>query len=117
MDNVTISIPSTASKFPDGWVLDNIAMVRKALIFDRMFPAFTTMANESTKGLLRWRHGHPTEVRTKFLQMNPWLLPNNITTHFERIATALTNFIRSDASSNENIVGDAFVAETYFVVH
>ncbi|KAH4054783.1 hypothetical protein HBH70_046080 [Parastagonospora nodorum] len=118
LENVTINAPSTGNTFPsNGWGLDNITMVRITLVFDYIFPAFTTKINDTATGILRWRLGHPTEVRTKILPMNPWLLPNNITRHFERLATALTNVIRSDPSSNELVAGDAFVNETYVVVH
>jgi hypothetical protein len=118
LENVTISAPSTGSHFPEhGWGIGNGTMLITTLVFDRMFPAFTTVADETARGLLRWRLGHPSEVRTKLLKMNPWLLPNNVTHHFERLATALTNVIRSDLSSTELVVGDAFTNETYVAVH
>jgi hypothetical protein len=118
LENVIINAPSAGSHVPEhGWGVDNGTMVITTLLFDRMFPAFTTVANETASGLLRWRLGHPTDVRTKLLNMNPWLLPHNITRHFERLATALTNVVRSDANSNELLAGDAFIDETYVAVH
>jgi hypothetical protein len=117
-ENVTISGPSTSPNSTElSWGVSNLTMLETALIFDRMFPAFTTIASNSTEELLRWRLGHPTDVRTKLLKWNPWLLPNNITRHFERLATALTNVVRSDSNSNELVAGKAFVAETYVAVH
>jgi hypothetical protein len=118
LENVTISAPATEAKFTDlGWGVSNITMISTTMIFDQMFPAFTTVAHDSLDGLLRWRLGHPTQVRTRLLKMNPWLLPNNVTRHFERLATALTNVIRSDPDSHGFVAGKAFVAETYVAVH
>ena len=73
------------------------------------------MANTSSEPLLRWRTGHPTQVRTKILDFNPWLSPNNITRHMERMATTITNAIRSSTSS-ESILGQAFDNEIYVEV-
>jgi hypothetical protein len=116
--NVTISVPSTDSNISHmDWGVSNVTMVKTVLIFDRLFPAFTTVANDSERALLRWRLGHPTEVRTRLLDTNPWLLPGNITRHFERLAMALTNAIRSDSASGEPIAGDAFSEVTYVAVH
>jgi hypothetical protein len=118
LEDVTIRALMPGPDFPaSGWGLPNSTMVMTTLIFNRMFPAFTTVANDSTQGTLRWRLDHPTKVRTTRLMMNPWLLPNNVTKHLESLATAMTNVIRSDPSSRENIIGDVFIAETYLVVH
>jgi hypothetical protein len=118
LENVTIKAPTTGANFTDlGWGVSNTTMVNTVLIFDQMFPAFTTVGNNSGDGYLRWRLGHPTQVRTRLLRTNPWLLPNNVTTHFERLATALTNSIRSDSNSHDFVTGQAFVAETYVAVH
>jgi hypothetical protein len=118
LENVTINAPSTDSNtFEYGWGISNVTVINTALIFDRMFPAFTTSNNDSASGVLRWRLGHPTEVRTKLLKMNPWMLPNNVTRHFERLTTAVTNVIRSNSYSNEFLAGDAFITETYIAVH
>ena len=116
-ENVTLSPPPTDidnSSLP--WGLSDTTMINTVVVFDRMFPAFTTAANDSTRPLLRWRLGHPSQARTKMLDMNPWLAPNNITKHFERLTTALTNVVRSDTASSASIAGSAFVNETYIEV-
>lgn len=118
LENVTISAVSANSTSPDViFGLKNGTMLSTVLAFDPLFPAFTTVTNDSTDALLRWRIGHPTEVRTRVLTTNPWLLPNNVTQHMERLATAFTNLVRSDSSSNEFVPGSAYVAETYVAVH
>jgi hypothetical protein len=50
------------------------------------------------------------------MDWSPWLLPNNVTRHFERLATALTDVVRSDPNSNEYLAGNAFITETFVAV-
>jgi hypothetical protein len=117
LENFTIHAPSAGlNTSEDKWGIDNFTMINTIMIFDRMFPAFTTNTNDSALEVLRWRLGHPTEVRIKVLKTNPWMLPNNVTRHFERLATAVTNAIRSTSYSNELLAGDAFITETYVAV-
>jgi hypothetical protein len=116
LENVTIAAPSTGEHFPAwGWGVNNNTMLFTVQVFDRLFPAFTSVANISSIPILRWRTGHPTQVRTKILNFNPWLLPNNITHHLDRLGEAVTNVIRS-ASSSEFIPGQAFDNEVYVEV-
>jgi hypothetical protein len=117
-ENVTISAPSTGPNFPSlGWGVSDDTMINTVMVFDRLFPAFTTISLKSTESLLRWRTGHPTLVRTKVPSMNPWLLPNNITNHVERLAAALSNVIRSRSTNDESVIGTALTIETYILVH
>jgi len=88
--------------------------LRTVIIFDRMFPAFTTIGNSSIN-VLRWKTGHPTQVRSKRPEINPWLLPNNITNHIERLVDAMTSVIRA-SSNSEQVVGKAFDNEVYVSV-
>lgn len=112
LENVTIAAPSTGENFSRwGWGVSNDTMFQTVLIFDRLFPAFTTIGNDSDDAI-RWRTGAPDEVRTKRPEINPWLLPNNITHHVERLVQAMTNVIRS-SSSSELITGTAFDNEVY----
>jgi hypothetical protein len=112
LENVTIAAPPTEKNFSQwGWGLNNDTMFSTVLIFDRMFPAFTTVGN-SSEHIVRWRTGNPTQVRTKKPDFNPWLLPNNVTHHMERLADAMTNIIRS-APGSEMIMGKAYDNEVY----
>jgi hypothetical protein len=80
-----------------------------------IFPAYTSSANESAPPILRykvWQSGAPWH---QFLDFNPWVAPNNVTTHMERLATALTNVIRS-APSREDVEGHAFSKDTFILV-
>jgi hypothetical protein len=116
LENVTIAAPPTERNFSTwGWGVNNDTMLSTVMIFDRLFPAFTSVLNATSVPVLRWRTGSQTEVRTKILDFNPWLLPNNITHHLERLGTAITNVIRS-SSSGETIEGKAFDNEVYVEV-
>ncbi|CAN9085709.1 hypothetical protein B0T12DRAFT_342594 [Alternaria alternata] len=114
LENVTIAAPSTGEEFSEyGWGVNNFTQVYTIMMFDRFFPAFTTTAENATP-LLRWRTGSLTEVRTRHLDFNPWLAPNNITHHLERLTTSMTNTMRS--LSSEMVHGLAFDNDTYVAV-
>ena len=116
LENVTISAPAvdeTSSTL--GWGVNNDTMFNTVVVFDRIFPAFTSLTNDSEIPVLRWRTGSYDIVRTKFPDFNPWMLPNNITRHMERMANSITNIIRS-SDSGELVYGQAFDNETYVEV-
>ncbi|CAA9956480.1 DUF3176 domain containing protein [Pyrenophora teres f. maculata] len=116
LENVTISAPQTSQSFPEyGWGVSNDTMLNTVLIFDRIFPSFTTSTNESDVPVLRWRTGSPTLARTLFPEFNPWLSPNNITQHMERMVNSITNAIRS-STSGETVFGHSFENEIYVEV-
>ncbi|CAA9956483.1 DUF3176 domain containing protein [Pyrenophora teres f. maculata] len=116
LENVTITVATTedgreVSEF--GLFNDTASTVIQG--FNDIFPSFTTMVNESAPSILRfktWRSGAPWSQTPYF---NPWLAPNNVTQHMERLATALTNVVRS-ASSRQNVDGLAFSKETFITV-
>ncbi|KAL7770150.1 hypothetical protein CFE70_000083 [Pyrenophora teres f. teres 0-1] len=116
VENITISAPQTGNDFPEyGWGLNNDTMLNTVTIFDRMFPAFTSTANDSDIPVFRWRTASYSTVRTLFPDFNPWLPPNNVTRHMERMANAITNAIRS-SDSGEMVFGQAFNDEVYVEV-
>ncbi|KAF2790159.1 hypothetical protein K505DRAFT_409961 [Melanomma pulvis-pyrius CBS 109.77] len=84
--------------------------------FDNIFPSFLTAETPSADAFLRFSirpNGDPT---SKLLEFNPWLPPNNVTRHMERLATALTNTIRSSSTNNQWLFGTASSKETYVEV-
>lgn len=112
-ENVTIAAPPTEQNFsPWGWGINNDTMLQTVNVFDRMFPAFTTTLNSTKEEIFRWRTGSVTQVGTKKLNFNPWLLPNNITHHLKRLVESVSNVIRSDPS-NEMVKGKAWDNEVY----
>jgi hypothetical protein len=84
--------------------------------FTDIFPAFTTAISTSDEPVMRykiWKTGSPYNRKVDF---NPWLAPNNVSRHMDRLATAMTNVIRS-AASKTIVNGSAFSRETYVSIH
>ncbi|ENI06971.1 hypothetical protein COCC4DRAFT_133662 [Bipolaris maydis ATCC 48331] len=116
LENVTIAAPPTDQGFPEyGWGVNNDTMFNVVLVFDRIFPSFTTSTNYSETPVFRWRTGNPTIAYAKIPKFNPWLVPNDIPRHLERMTSSLTNVIRS-SSSGESVYGKAFDTEVYVKV-
>jgi hypothetical protein len=84
--------------------------------FTDIFPSFTTAINESSQPLMRWNTWRSGTPWIQKLEFNPWLAPNNISGHMDRLARAMTNVIRS-ALSKEMLAEEAFIQETYVAVY
>jgi hypothetical protein len=80
--------------------------------FQEIFPAFYTSVNETARPMMRWKTWQNGPAWNRVLDFNPWLAPNNVTRHMERLATAMTNVIRS-APSKTMLEGNAFSKETF----
>ncbi|PVH93592.1 hypothetical protein DM02DRAFT_220929 [Periconia macrospinosa] len=80
--------------------------------FDDIFPSFLTAINETAKPNWRVKAWISDNKFHRLVKRNPWLPPNNITLYMERMATALTNTLRS-SSSMEMVEGPAYTIETY----
>jgi hypothetical protein len=82
--------------------------------FDDFFPSSYTAANISTTPILRYRN-YDSGPTVRELKFNPWQYPNNITRHMERMASAMTNSIRS-SKSKEMLEGEAYQREPYITI-
>jgi hypothetical protein len=100
-----------------GYGVTNETMVDLVFIFDQVFPSLITVADPTAQPFLKVRTSFVDRVMYRAFKFNPWLAPNNVTSHMERIATAITNVARSEPGSNEFIAGQAFVSETYVQVN
>lgn len=80
-----------------------------------IFPSFSTVANQDANPIMRFKTWSDGVAWNRRLDFNPWSAPNNITRHMERMATAMTNVVRS-AKSNQMLDGDAFSKENYVSV-
>lgn len=92
-DNVTIECPSG-----EIFGASNDTALLAILMFDDMTPSIYSASNETTRPILSYQYFKASpSLRT--LDINPWIAPNNVTLHMERLATALTNQIRSSRSA------------------
>jgi hypothetical protein len=112
LQNISIESPSTPNKH---FGLENATAMWTIQIFDDFLPSWTTVANDTEESILRFKFANNDAPNWRKLQFNPWLAPNNITKHMERLATALTNGIRS-SNSSESIRGNAYDTQTYVSV-
>jgi hypothetical protein len=96
--------------------VDNTSASNVIMIFDQIFPSYYTDLGPSAKPLLRFLDGYdgPTFREMDF---NPWLAPNNITRHLERLASAMTDTMRSNIDSNEMIPGRAYNMEKFIYIN
>ncbi|KAH7113751.1 hypothetical protein B0J11DRAFT_619199 [Dendryphion nanum] len=83
-------------------------------IFQDIFPSFYT-AGGNNQSLLLFREttfttGYP---RLRVLKNNPWISPNNITHHMERLAIGMTNHLRSYGANMNTTEGLAFEREIF----
>ncbi|PVH91779.1 hypothetical protein DM02DRAFT_545137 [Periconia macrospinosa] len=117
-ENVTIRAPR-AFKSSDiiEYGVVNSTFTKVASVFDDIFPSYYTATSPSSIPILRYKTYITNAPFQKTLDFNPWLgaANNNVTLHMERLATALTNVVRS-VPNNPRISGDAFSTVTYVEV-
>ncbi|CAN9090268.1 unnamed protein product [Alternaria alternata] len=92
--------------------ISNETVFRVMGVWDDFFPAFYTTNDSTQQPVLRFKN-YPLGASTRFLDFNPWLAPNNVTHHIERLASAMTDAIRSNGESREMISGKAYNIEKF----
>lgn len=112
-ENVNLRPPSTEGGLPE-YGVSNVTALSLALVFSNIFPSLTTTGKAYSRGPLM-RLPNFKEQTIRQLEFNPWLPPNNVTSHMERLATSWTNALRSSAS-RQMIPGRAFSKERYVSV-
>jgi hypothetical protein len=112
-ENVTINMPLSRGETLQ-YGLSNQTAFSVIALFDDIFPSWTTTKNASATPLLRYVISLSATIMRP-VEFNPWLPPNNVTSHMERLATALTNSVRS-STSKKMIPGMAFERENYVAV-
>jgi hypothetical protein len=96
--------------------MSNGTVTNVMLLFDMFIPSFLTTRHNATDLILRYKTWMAGPAFSRTLQVNPWLAPNNVSAHMSRMATALTNQIRTVGSGNEDVRGIAYSQEVYIHV-
>lgn len=121
MQDIIIT-PSPSSRTGSGhiianetYTLSNTTASNVIMIFDDYFPSYYTAASASEKPQLRYKN-FLDGPSLRQLPFNPLLAPNNLTRHMERLASAMTNVVRSSKDSKEMLRGEAFNRENFVSV-
>jgi hypothetical protein len=118
--NITFELPTSEYPRSNGTVfnttygVNNVTAFKIMMILEDFFPSYYTVANASSDAVLRFKD-FPEGPSTRYLDVNAWQAPNNLTHHMERLAQALTNVMRS-SSSKLMTPGEAYNKENYVSV-
>lgn len=118
--NITLQAPQSPFRPQDvadnktTFGLSNITAYGVLAVFDDFLPSSYTAEDISTPPMLRYKN-YFDGPSTRHLEFNPWLAPNNVTRHMERLATSMTNVIRSSVSK-EMVIGEAYSKENFVEV-
>jgi hypothetical protein len=116
-ENITISAPASQANKKQSTVnnveygINNNTAQMVLCQFDDFFPSHYTKLSHSDIPQLRYKEYNAGPYR-RTLTFNPFLAPNNLTRHMERLATAMTNVMRS-SPNREMILGEAYQMENY----
>jgi hypothetical protein len=117
--NLTLHPPSPPPYSSDAVITNSIYQVKNytqvnvLMFFDDFFPSSYTAANISARPFLRFKN-YAIGPFVQTLEYNPWQY-SNISRHMERMATALTNTIRSSVSKTM-LEGNAYQREPYILI-
>ncbi|KAF3038392.1 hypothetical protein E8E11_003296 [Didymella keratinophila] len=82
-------------------------------LFDDIFPSSYTAAKPDAEPLMRYfNYGEPY---VRELYFNPWLAPKNQSEHFEKIAKAITNVVRS-SKDRIMVPGEAYSMKNFIQI-
>jgi hypothetical protein len=96
--------------------VSNATASLEVAIFDDVFPSFTTITKGAEKATMREKfYVGPKGPMTRILDRNPWLYPNDLHSHMDRMSTAISNVIRS-ATGTEAVLGKSYIMENYVSV-
>lgn len=115
--NVSIQPPLSApahDAISTTYSVHNDTIFEVMALFDDYFPSFYTVQDAVTEPLIRYKN-YFNGPWTQTLDFNAWQAPNNLTHHVERMATSITNVIRS-STSKKMLHGNAYEVEKYVSV-
>ncbi|KAG9199191.1 hypothetical protein G6514_008938 [Epicoccum nigrum] len=119
--NLTLEPPtsfgsrSNSDLYDLAYSIENDTMSNIMNVFDDIFPSFYTATSPSSSPKLRFKNFYGSPPLSQKLAFNPWLGSNNITQHMKRLATTMSNVVRS-STSKTMITGQAYSKETYVSV-
>ncbi|KAL5389328.1 hypothetical protein PMIN02_007408 [Paraphaeosphaeria minitans] len=97
--------------------VNNFTMLAIVTMFDDMFPSTYTLVNSTNieDAMLRYRWWKSINPHTRNMTFNSFLF-DNVTTHLELMANAMTNLMRSASTHTELVHGEAFDQESFVEV-
>lgn len=81
--------------------------------FSDVFPSMTIALNATARSQMRFKIWSDCDAWVIQLDFYPWMAPNSVTQHRERMATAFANTIRSVKNSQIFLPGDAYAREVF----
>lgn len=115
-DDITIDPPETDPS-TGHYGISNVTYAKTQSLFRDMFPSSLTVANSTAPAWWRVKIIEKDSNQLRPVTGCPWLAPNNITRYMQRMATSLTNVVRSHSASNEFVQGRAYTQATFISVH
>lgn len=113
--NLSIHPPGT-DPMVDDYGMSNETFARTQALFDEIFPSTITVANTVSPPWWRIRIYAWGRNQLHPFDFCPWLAPNNITQYIERLATSMTNVVRTH-NSHDFVRGRAYSQTTFIAVH
>jgi hypothetical protein len=114
-EDMNIEVLST-NGIPYSYGVSNETMVQTVAMFDDIFPSYVTARSISEEPLM-WNKIYVTQKgpMTRRLLSNPWMV-KNVTEYMARLATALTNAMRSSRPNEKRMLGDTWRDEIFISV-
>jgi hypothetical protein len=116
LSDIQIAGTTSDGRIFAGYGTDNATAFSVIQALNDIFPAFTSVNGTSSDLVTRFKIYKNGPAFNRYLKYNPWLAPNNISRHMERLAETMTNIVRS-APSKIMLKGNAYSRETYVAVH
>ncbi|KAJ4352161.1 uncharacterized protein N0V89_007508 [Didymosphaeria variabile] len=107
LENITM-----VSKNGNTYTIDNDTHLLTLSIFDDAFPSYYTLLNSTNEddAMLSYKRWKTIVPYTRNVTYNP-LLYNNISKHFDNMAEAMTNLLRSATNDVEMVLGPSYDQE------
>jgi hypothetical protein len=113
--NLSLHPPGTDPMIDD-YGMSNETFARTQTLFDEIFPSTITVANAVSPPWWRIRIYAWGRNQLHPFKSCPWLAPNNVTQYLERLATSMTNVVRTH-NSHDFVQGRAYSQTTFIAVH